>query len=222
MKKHLILILLLSAVRLCLKAQDHEVALGVRTGHNVTFGTFAAISAETTQRLHDNFMVTGGIQYNTIGKTSLEATPSYIKDYSWGRLSAEIQLAYTNILSINNFTIGAGVGLTGRWISGKLGYYYRNYGRKTAMISEPFNIYYQLCGNLLPMVDDWDLNVIITNDEMFELDRHYQPSFIAQCQYYPLQNLGISLGIGCKPTGIFHISADYYQSFLKLGLCYRW
>lgn len=222
MKRHLLLIILLTASCLCLKAQNHEVSVGLRAGHNVSYGGFAAISVETYQKLHENIKIEGGLQYNSIGRTSLDARPAYINDFSWGHLTAELLFAYSNTHSINNFTAGAGVGLSGRWISGKLGYYYRIYGGNGHKLTEPFNLYYELRANLLPMIDKWDLNFLVTNCEIFELERHYQPTFIAQSSYFPIQDIGISLGIGCKPAGMFHLSADYYQSFIKLGVCYRW
>ena len=89
------------------------------------------------------------------------------------------------------------------------------------MIKEPFNIYYELRGYLLSAVEDWDLDLVVTHSEIFELARHYQPSFIAECRHYPLPELGIIFGLGYKPSGMFNMSADYYQTFLNLGICYR-
>ena len=66
------------------------------------------------------------------------------------------------------------------------------------------------------------MQLAITNCETFELERHYQPSFLAECRYYPGAKLGVTMSLGCKPAGMFNMSADYYQSFLKIGVCYRW
>ena len=96
------------------------------------------------------------------------------------------------------------------------------YGHVGESIKEPFNLYYELLINLLTMVEAWDLQLAITNSEIFELERHYQPTFLAQCRYDLNERLGLSMGIGCKPAGMFHLSADYYQSFLNLGVCYKW
>lgn len=220
--KYIAIIVLLATSSTFLRAQINEVNMRVRAGHNVVLGSFTAVSLETHQLLNDNFKIQGGVQYNTIDKTTLEARPAYFRDYSWGKLSTEVLLTYANITSVNSFAAGAGVVLSGRWIEGKLGYYYRMFGGKGSSINEPFNIYYEFCANLLPMIEDWNLKMVITNNEIFELERHYQPTFIAQCSYYPLQYLGISLGIGCKPSGMFNMSADYYQSHVNLGICYRW
>lgn len=220
--RYLFVISLCIALSAVLHAQENDVTIGFRGGYNASFGGFASASVETHQTLHEHFMISGGLQYKTIGTTAVEARPAYIKDFQWGRIGAECLLSYTNLLSVNSMAIGAGAVYTGKWIGAKLGYFYRSFGSKGDSITEPFNIYYEICANFLPMREDWDLEFIITNNEMFELERHYQPTFIAQCKYLLKEHIGVSMGIGCEPAGMFHMSADYYESYLKLGVCYRW
>ena len=219
---HIICVLLLVLSTGLLSAQNNEVTLGIRAGHNASFGGFTAVSAEAHQTLGQRFTVHGGVQYNTIGRTAIEARPSYFHDFSWGRLSAEAFFAYTHLTSVNSYAAGAGAGISGKWISGRLGYYYHIFGGKAGQIMEPFNIFYELSANLLPMIDAWDLKLSITNCEIFELERHYQPTFSATCSYYPSQKIGVQMGVGCKPAGMFNMSADYYESYIKIGVCYRW
>lgn len=207
---------------LILNAQDNELMLRVRGGHNSTYGGFAAVSLETNQTISNRFSVSGGVQYSTIGRTALEARPAFGLDYAWGKISAEAIFSYTNLTSINSFSAGAGGYIDFRNITAKLGYYYRVYGGSGDRITEPFNIYYELRVHLLEKIRNWNMYLSITNNEIFELERHYQPSFIAECFYYPTAELGVSLAIGCKPAGMFNLTADHYQSFIKTGVCYRW
>lgn len=220
--RYILLILLFASFTFTMNGQDDELMLRLRTGHNATFGGFAAFSVETVQSLDNNFQLSGGIQYNTIGRTALEARPAFCIDRSWGKISAETLLAYRHLSSTNSFAAGAGAAVSGRWLAVKLGYYYHLYGQEGECIEEPFNIYYELRVNLLPMMESWGLQLAITNNEIFELERHYQPTFIAQCSYDLKNYLGLSMGIGLKPAGMFNLSTDYYQSFLNLGVCYRW
>ena len=220
--KHLATTLLLALCAIALNAQNNEVMLNLRTGHNASFGGFAAASLEASNTISNSFKINSGIQYSSINKTAIEARPAYYKSLDWGKLSAEALLAYTNLSSINNIAAGAGLQVESKWADARLGYYYRLYGGKEGWIKEPFNLYYELSAHLIPSIENWDLNLIITNCETLELERHYQPSFIAECSYYTKANIGLSMGLGCKPSGIFHISADYYQAFLKLGVSYRW
>ena len=221
-KIRLFLTLLLISCPLILSAQGDRINVGLRTGHNTAFGGFAAVSVEATQTLFGNLAVNGGLQYNTIGKTSIEARPTYGIPLKRGRISVECLLTYTNLSSINNFTAGAGATLDSKYLSFRCGYYYRLYCNQGGKIKEPFNIYYELRAHLLQKIDKWNLDLVITTCETFELERHYQPSYIAEASFNPTSRFGISFGIGCKPSGAFNMSADYYQSYLKTGVCYRW
>ena len=220
--RYLILTILLVSSTYILGAQDREVSLKVSGGYNAPFGVFAATSLETHQPLCKNFHIDGGLRYSSIRTLAAEARPAFSKTYSWGKLTAEAILAYTNLSSVNNLSFGAGAGVFGKWIGFKLGYYYRLLGKAGNFINEPFNIYYELRANFLPMIEEWDLQFLITNSELCQLERHFQPTFIAQCSYYFPQHIGLTMGIGCKPAGMFNMSADFYESYLKLGVCYRW
>ena len=220
--RHLLTILTLALSPLILKAQDNEVKVGVRAGYNAAFGGYGALSLETTQTFRKGFAINGGVQYNTIGKTALEARPAYAINFKWGKIAPEVLLAYTNMSSVNSFAVGAGLGGDFGGVSAKLGYYYHTFGGQGGKITEPFNIYYELSVHLLRKVENWKMDLTITNNETFDLERHYQPSFIAECFHYPTDKIGVSFGIGCKPSGMFHMSADHYQTHIKTGVCYRW
>ena len=215
-------ILLLASGSLTLKAQDNGLMVGVRAGHNAAFGGFAAVSVEAHQNICSDFFIDAGLQYNTIGKTTVEAVPAYGRPFDWGELSVESVLSYTRMTSVNSFAAGVGVAVDSRRVSGRLGYYYRHFGGQGGWINEPFNVYYELSIHFLKKIEDWNLDFVITNCEAFELERHFQPSFIAEGSYFLTSKLGISFGIGCKPSGMFNMSADYYQTYIKTGVCYRW
>ena len=202
--------------------KSDQIMFGIRAGHNAVFGNFSAVALQTEQILGDDFLLDAGVQYNTLGKVALEARQSYDIHFDWGELLPEAMVAYSNFSSINSLAIGAGAKAYFGRLSAKLGYYYHLYGNQANMITEPFNIYYEFCVDILHKMESWALDLILTNCEPFELERHYQPSFIAECHHAFGKNLSLSLGIGYKPSGMFNISADYYQSFIKTGLCYRW
>lgn len=75
--RFIFLFLLLALSPFILNAQEDELIVGLRAGHNAAFGAFAAISLEADQKFNGNFAVNGGIQYNTIGKSSIEVRPAY-------------------------------------------------------------------------------------------------------------------------------------------------
>lgn len=202
--------------------KSDQIMFGIRAGHNAVFGNFSAVALQTQQILGDDFHLDAGVQYNTIGKISVEARPSYDIDFHWGKLQSEAIVAYSNFSTVNSLAIGVGAKAYFGRLSAKLGYYYHRYGNQASMVTEPFNLYYEFCVDILHKMENWALDLILTNCEPFELERHYQPSYIAECHHDFGKNLSLSIGIGYKPAGTFNISPDYYQSFIKTGLCYRW
>ncbi|MBR1958002.1 MAG: hypothetical protein IKA28_03260, partial [Tidjanibacter sp.] len=77
--KHLsitIAFLLLGSLCTTTVAQEREVAVGLRGGHNVVHGAFSALSLEGTYGLTNNISVRGGAQYATYGRTAIEVRPT--------------------------------------------------------------------------------------------------------------------------------------------------
>lgn len=207
---------------LSLNAQEGVVMTEIRAGDSAANGGFAAVSLNATYDMKQYFSIGGGAQYSTIGKIATEICPSYFHDFPWGRIYAEALLHYSKMRNTDNIAAGAGVALSSRWIHCRAGYYFRTFGLGDRLINEPFNLYYKFAVNCLPMLPKWDLQLYMTNCETFELERHYYPSFVAQCWYYPSGKIGVTLGACYKPAGMFHLTSDYYQIYTKAGICYRW
>ena len=90
-----LLIFFLALQAISLNAQEDEITVKIRTGHNASFGGFGAVSLETVQNFDSGFLLSGGVQYNTIGRTALEARPAWSVNYNWGVVSAEALLTYS-------------------------------------------------------------------------------------------------------------------------------
>ena len=202
--------------------KSDQVMIDLRAGHNAALGSFTAFALQTQQIFGDDSRLDTGVQYNTLGKIALEARQSYDIHFDWGELLPEAIVTYSNFSTVNSLAIGVGAKTYFGRLSAKLGYYYHRYGNQASMVTEPFNLYYEFCVDILHKMENWALDLILTNCEPFELERHYQPSYIAECHHDFGKNLSLSVGIGYKPAGTFNISPDYYQSFIKTGLCYRW
>lgn len=205
-----------------LRAQSTELALGVRCGHNALFGRFAALSAEAQYEAKSHFVLRGGAQYSTIGRVAAELRPQYFHDFSVGRLTGQMLLGSTHQNLMNNYFVGGGASLDLRCLWVTLGYYHRTIVMGEDRICEPFNIYYELGIRTLHKLQKWDLNIMLTNSRPFELERHYQPSFVVEAWWHPGDRLSVLLGANYKPAGMFNITSDYYQIYGNIGVCYRW
>lgn len=223
MRRFVILIIAITlAITGKVEAQSGEAILTVKGGHNAPLGPFAAIAVQAKYVAAKHFALRAGAQYNTIARVTAEFRPQYFHDLSFGRVSAEILFNYTYQSHLNNYAIGCGATLDipRLWVT--LGYYHRTMAMNTDKLHEPFNLYYELGIRCLPKYKKWDLNVVFTNSQLFELERHYQPTLAVESWWYPLENLGVQLGVNYKPAGTFHLSSDYYQIYANVGVCYRW
>ena len=222
MKRFILLLLLFVTYANSLSAQNSYTKLDVKGGHNAIFGPFAAISAEAGYEAQKYFAVFGGAQYNTIGSVAAELRPRYFHDFNFGRLSGEALLGATYQSHMYNFIMGCGASLDTRYIWANLGYYYRSIRVDGESICEPFNIYYELGIRCIPKCKQWDLNLIITNNRHFEIERHYQPSFAIDTWWHANDKFGLEFGVSYKPAGMFSISSEFYQLYANIGVCYKW
>ncbi len=222
MKRFFLLLTLIITSVGVLQAQSGALTLGIKGGHNAVHGPFVATSIESRYKFEEYFAIEGGAQYNTIGRVAAALMPHYFHDFSFGRISGEVLLDYSYQGRMNSYAIGCGASLDIRSLWVKIGYYHRTITLATDRLCEPFNIYYELGVRCLPRLNQWDLNILLTNCRLFELERHYQPSLAVDAWWYPIEELGVRLGISYKPAGMFNISSDYYQFYANVGVCYRW
>ena len=222
MRRFLLFVLFMIAYTSALKAQSGEIVLGIKGGNYSLFGSFGAISVEAKYSAKNYFAVRGGVQYNSIGRTATEIRPQYFHDFNFGRLSGEVLFNYAYQSRMNSYVVGFGANLDIPYIWTTIGYYHRTLTMSSDKIAEPFNIYYEFGVRCLPKQKQWDLNLLLSNCRIFELERHYQPTWAAECWWYPNNKCGVQVGVNYKPAGIFNISSEYYSIYANIGVCYKW
>ena len=222
MKNKLFIFLLFVIFSNSLSAQDNFLQLSLKAGNNAVLGNYSAVSLDVHSVPCKNFSLKGGLQYNFSSGLVAEARPAFHCDLPKMRLSVEAMLHYMPQYNMHNVAAGVGFGVRARYLWATLGYYHRSMVSHGSALYEPFNVYYEFSVNILPYVAICDLMFSISNSRIFDLERHYQPSFVLDCMLYPLDRWGIALGCCYKPAGMFNISSDYYQFYVNLGVCYKW
>lgn len=205
-----------------LLAQGGYVKLDIKGGNNTSLGNFASISLKASHCINSSFVIEGGGQYNTAKGFVTELRPSYHHNFKSGRLHIEALTHYAPYSNIHNYAFGGGIGYTARCFWATLGYYHRTIQSSGSSFNEPFNIYYELGISFLPQIAKWDLTISFTNSRIFELERHYQPTFSLDCWWHPNERISTTLGVHYKPAGMFHLTSDYYKFYANIGICYKW
>jgi hypothetical protein len=89
---------------------------------------------------------------------------------------------------------------------------------QTRYIIEPLDFLYRIEGSVRKMSSNWNLSLRFSNFDEFQMERWQQPMVTLIGKYNILKNLSLSLDAGIKPSGVFHIAANYYEFFLQAGV----
>lgn len=206
------------------KAQEGGIKAEGIAGRNAIFGFFAGAEIAADYAAPSWFQARGAFRYISFPKYTLDLRPGIHRGLKSGEIYAETLFIGTFQGRSYNLCAGIDAGYRSKWFWVSLGYYYRLMMPSDGSngLSEPANIMYEAGVTLLPEVQAWDLNIIISNSRLCELERFYQPSLIIEGTYYPLPYLGICASAAVKRAGIFNLSSNNYQEYFSLAIEYRW
>ena len=205
-------------------ASRSEAGFEAGIGNNVFFGRYYSAALVVRHSLPKYFSIDAGVQGVSLPKWTADVRPAVFHDFSFGRGILQAIFSYARQSGTGNMCAGASASLRMLrwWIT--MGYYHRTiiaigYGQK---ITEPLNMLYEIGVSFLPRIPEWDLLLSISNGRMFEIERIYQPTLAAEAVWHPNPKISLKLGAGYKPAGMFNLSHNYYQSFMNLGISYKW
>jgi hypothetical protein len=222
MKRIIPLILSFVIISSTAYAGSGDVRLSAIAGHNASFGILGGAEASASYDFSSLWRLNGAVRYATHSMASIDVRPAFTYDLNCGRLKVEAIAQYSHLASTNDICAGITAGLHTKWVWLSAGYCYRMFYAQGSSLHEPLNLLYELGVSFLPNSDRWDLYFIISNSRMARVERAFQPSYILECEYSPVCNLGIILSAETKRAGIFNIASVNYQNLLSIGVRYRW
>lgn len=93
----------------------------------------------------------------------------------------------------------------------------------TDYVFEPFNLMYEARYTLdFGREKRWNILARLTNYDDFVTDRGYQPMLTIGGGHYFVDRLKLYGEVVYYPTGMWSLSANYYELFFKLGLSKQW
>lgn len=90
-----------------------------------------------------------------------------------------------------------------------------------AAMCEPFNLIYSIKGFLRKPDSRWNAWASISNVDIFQLERMWQPIVSAGGWYDLGSRMSIRLEAVCKPTGMFHLNAEFYSISVRAGVSFK-
>ncbi len=221
-------LLALSATQVSAQEQKLAVrAYGV-VGHSYADNFYGALAATAHYQASPNLCLTGGME--ALRNQGYSLTAAWQANLPWFDQHFFLYNRYLYRLfarwNTNEFSSHVGVGyedkhwratlgLANRFLSPSTPY---DQTGSTDYVFEPFNLMYEVQFRFhLDRSEQWLMTLRASDFDDFVTDRAYQPLFSLGVARSLSPSLQIYTDLVCQPTGMFSLSANYYQLFLKLG-----
>ncbi len=201
-------------------------------GYNYTWENYGGLAVIANIPINSYFSLEGGINTNTSNVHAINTRAIVHFPLAVGDLTLENRYLYRLFLRNNTNDLAAGiiVGYTRDYIKASLGLYGRIYGNiqweshneSAANVMEPFNLIYNLEGQLFKQDHNWNIGLGVSNHDDFQIERMYKPIFTLKGNFVPAQHFNLLAELSCKPVGNFHGSANFYALYTRLGFIYTW
>ena len=236
MKKILFSILcLLSSVALCAANPgfgDRRYTLSgmVEYSYNTTWGHHGNFDIQSLMPFNPHFEMEAKLQLSTANVYTgmVQLRPKF--ELPVGELFLETDVLYRAVARnrIGDLTGALGVGYRMDYVSVMLGMFYRviddwdrSWHSKESYVSEPFNLLYRLEVFCRPQNNPWNLSFIFSNMDDYQMERMWQPLFMATAWYDVTDHWRVNFAAQCKPTGMFHLDATFYGAMFRTGFTYK-
>ena len=97
----------------------------------------------------------------------------------------------------------------------------RNIHSLDAALCEPFNLIYCIKGILCKADSPWNAWASVSNVDIYQMERMWQPIISAGGWYDLTGRLSLRLDVVCKPTGMFHLNAEFYSLCARAGVTFK-
>lgn len=230
--------LLLLYVLPCVRAsgqteKGHGVLAFGTVGHNYAGGAYGALAAIGTYHYGDGFALRGGLECSTFCKFSAmtgwesgmavgECQLRFVTYCLWRRFSLWKTDEFSNRIGLRLMRNGWSVqmGLAWRTMT-QAGVNWLNHS--TDFLFEPFNLMYEVCHTWrLGKRKEWAVSARVSDFDDFVMDRAYQPQFSVEGRWKVRQHAELFGRAVVHPTGMFSLSANYYEAMMNIGVNMLW
>lgn len=198
--------------------------------YNRTWGHHANFDVQSLMPINKNFEMEAKLQFSTANVHTgvVQLRPKF--ELPVGEMFVETDLCFRGVARnrISDFTAGLGVGYRMDYVSVTLGLFSRvidNWDRswynEETFVVEPFNVFYRIEVFCRPQDNPWNLSFMISTVDDYQMERTWQPLFMAGAWYDVTDNWRLNFGVQCKPTGMFHLDASFYGATARAGFTYR-
>lgn len=198
-------------------------------GCNTTWGCYGGVDLRARMGVGDYLDLNADFEGLTsnVFAAGLSARPKIKFDKGTMYIDAGMLYKLSGGDGIFDFVSAGSLGWQMKHIEVQLGLYSRTLGSLTRdkhsledRIGEPFNILYRGQLNLKGDDSDWDLWAGASDFTPYEYERHWSPIFFLGGRKDLNENLTLFGQAEIKPTGMFHLNANFYGVVCRVGAYY--
>lgn len=235
MKKFTTLILLLAAMLPAMAqvqygTEQYAVRAYAGYAHNTTYGSYGVFDFGGFMPINQHFEMQADLRLSTAGNHAfgVQLRPKFTVPVGEMFIEARLLSNLYKRDGYNDFTQLIGVGYRMDHVTAIVGMSTRiimetpyDWHSTQSMIVEPFNICYKIEAFICKQTSPWNISLCATNITDYQIERVWQPMFMATGLYNIDNHWQVNLAVLCKPTGMFHLNAKYYGSEVRAGFNYN-
>ena len=232
--KRLILSLsiLLAGVSLSAQLTERPIELRFFGGYvyNDVLGSSGCFDLQTTVPVSEHFELDANLQASTRSTYAGAVHLRPLFPLPVGELYLENRLLFRYITNSRtyDFDVALSAGYRMDFVDVRLGWFARfmdevkgPWHSTAETVVEPFNLLYRIEAFVRPQSNPWNISLVFANIDDYQMERMWQPLFGLNFRYDPIKQLSVLGGIECKPTGMFHLNAQFYAMYSRIGIAYR-
>ena len=223
---------MMASVSATAQITDRPIEMRLYGGYvyNYVLGHSGNFDLQATLPINKNFEFDVNLQASTRSSfaAALHTRPFFTLPV--GDLYIENRLLYRYMSNSHaydfDFSLAAGyrmdyVDVRFGWFARVMGNTQRNWHSEDEPVVEPFNLLYRIEVFVRPQSSRWNLSAVFTDIDDYQMERMWQPMFALNFRYDPIKQLSVIGGVECKPTGMFHLNAQFYALYSRVGIAYR-
>ena len=198
--------------------------------YNTVWGHHGNLDMQALLPFNPHFEMEAKVQLSTANVYSgaLQFRPKF--ELPVGEMFIETDIYYRAIARnrMSDITAALGVGYRMDYVSVTLGVFgrvlndwNRDWHSNDSYMVEPFNLLYRVEVFCRPQNNNWNLSFMISNADDYQMERMWQLLFHVGAWYDVNEHWRLHFGAQCKPTGMFHLNAEFYGATFRTGFSYR-
>lgn len=198
--------------------------------YNHTWEHYGNLDVNAFMPVTKGLELEGRVQLSTANVYTMGAVLRPKIELPVGELFFETEALYTNVRRAcqHDMVVAISMGYRMDYVSGQIGWYGRfmqpfrmDWHGEDARNIELNNIFYRLEVSCRPQSCPWNITAIISNVDEYRIERHWQLLFGLQGRYDIDDHWRVTLLGQIKPTGMFHMNAEFYGAVVRAGFSYR-